>query len=70
MFAEAVEGITGHEPFAPILTAFQCTLLDEHEDPQMGSAEGFRGFHDRYGCFRVGSLFHDDASTEMNCPAE
>jgi hypothetical protein len=69
MLAEAVEGVTGHEPFAPILTTFQFTLLDEHEDAQMGSAEQFRGFHDRYGFSSVGSLFHGDASTGMNCPA-
>jgi hypothetical protein len=70
MLAEAVEGVTGHEPFAPILATFQFTLLDEHEDAQMGGAEQFRGFHDRYGFSSVGSLFHGDASTFMNCPAD
>jgi len=70
MLAEAVEGVTGHEPFAPILTTFQFTLLNEHEDAQMGGAEQFRGFHDRYGFSSVGSLFHGDASTFMNCPSD
>jgi hypothetical protein len=69
MFAEAVEGVTGHEPFAPILTTFQYTLFNEHEYAQMGGAKDFCGFHDRYGFSCVGSFFHGDVSTEMNCPA-
>jgi hypothetical protein len=68
MLAEAVERFTGHEPFAPILTTFQYTLLNEDEDAQMGGTKYFRGFHDRNGFSRVGLIFHGDASTLMNCP--
>ena len=70
MLAEAVEGVKDHEAFAPILTTFQYTLLNEHEDAQMGCAKQFRGFRDRYGFSCIGSLFHSVASTEKNCPAD
>jgi hypothetical protein len=69
MFAEAVDGVTGNEPFAPILTTFKYTLFNEHEYAQMSSAKHFCGFHDRYGFFCVGSFFHSDVSNGMNCPA-
>jgi hypothetical protein len=70
MLLETVEGITGNEPFTHILATFQYTLLYEHEDAQMGGANQFRGFHDGYVFSRVVLLFHGDASTEMNCPAD
>jgi hypothetical protein len=69
MLAETVEGVSGHEPFPPILTTFQYTFLDEHENAQRGGAEEFPGFRYRYGISSIGKLFHGDASTMMNCPA-
>jgi hypothetical protein len=58
MFAEAVDGIPGYEPFATFLPSFQCAFLDERQDPQMGRAELFGSCHYRYGFFLNNLIFH------------
>jgi hypothetical protein len=62
MDTETIEGGPSHKPVAPVLSSFQSPLFDEHKDPQMGGAELFRSFHDRYRFFSVDSIFHGDVS--------